>query len=147
MKRGVHPIAPKGEPAGADERRDGARFPLLLNAQCITVDGQELQVWLTDISHTGCQIFTCAESLKGQRAVVLVGYGDDGRAGEVAWASGMKAGVRFDLALSTLALNQLLTAKPVPPCKAELECDRPVDQFGRKLAPLPQLSRDRKLGP
>jgi hypothetical protein len=146
LKRGTDPRELDDAPVGEDDRRDGTRFPLLLTAQCIKRDGKEMQVWLTDISHTGCQIFACAESLTRQESVVVVSYGDECRSGSVAWTEGMKAGVRFDLALPALTIKQLLTAKPSSSRPAERDFDRPVDQFGRKLAPLPRLGRGRRSG-
>lgn len=146
MKRGIDPVGSDNEPEGDDERREATRFPLLLNAQCIKRDGSEMQVWLTDISQTGCQIFTCAEALTQKNAVVVLSYGDECRSGEIAWAAGTKAGVRFDLALPPLTVKHLLSARPSPLRQTEYRNDRPVDRFGRKLAPLPPIAKGRKIG-
>jgi hypothetical protein len=136
MKRGRDEAAADS----AAERRDGTRFPLLLNAQCIKPDGGEVQVWLTDISQTGCQIFTCADALTRKDAAIVLSYGDERRSGEIAWIAGMKAGVRFDLAIPPLAISHLLTARPSAPRQMKYYLDEPVDRFGRKLAPLPPLA-------
>jgi hypothetical protein len=146
MKRSTDPGGSADEPIGDAERREGTRFPLLLNARCIRRDGREMQVWLTDISRTGCQIFACAELLKRQDTVVVLSCGDESRSGEIAWAEGPKAGVRFDLALPPFTIKHLLSARPKPVRQTEYSDDRPVDQFGRKLAPLPPIARCRRIG-
>jgi hypothetical protein len=146
VKPSTDPAASDDQPAGDAERREVTRFPLLLNAQCINHDGREVQVWLIDISQTGCQIFTGAALLTRQDAEIVLSYGDESRSGEVAWTAGMKAGVRFDLALPPLVISQLLTAKPSAPLQMEYCRDWLVDKFGRKLAPLPPLAKGGRTG-
>lgn len=134
-----------GGPAGASDRRAASRQAILLNAQCLVDPDHSSEVWLTDISNCGCQLFTHAGLLQGGKDVVILTYTGERRTGQVAWVSGMRAGLRFDLALPSVALEQLLTARPCRSLRPERGFGGLKDHFGRELAPLPDLARTRKL--
>jgi hypothetical protein len=65
--------------------------------------------------------------------------------GRVVWASGMKVGMQFDLALPAARLEQLLTVRPLPSADPAPSFEKLVDRFGRELPPLPSLVKIRKI--
>lgn len=129
------------EAAGSSDRREEDRLSLVLNARCQFGQKQLSEVWLIDVSTTGCQLFNRPGLFRTGQQVVISHWHDRGFRGEVVWATDMKAGVRFASALPGDAIEGLLGASPsLLPVRHN---DVPVDQFGRELAPLPPLT-DRK---
>jgi hypothetical protein len=126
---------------GAPERRAGERLPLILQAQCLVGYDRSSDVWLIDVSPSGCQLFACAGLLESGQEVVIHRNGDERHCGQVVWASGMKAGVRFDPAIPEDLLEQLLTGQPNPLAEPAPDSAKLVDRFGRELAPLPVLTK------
>jgi len=133
---------------------------MLLNVHCRIASGLSPEVWLTNLSQTGCQLILRAGILHISQRIVIMPQetarpqarrsGDEKIApqpqrlpGTVKWTFEDRAGVQFDDPLDEETVARLLAAKPksaVPPERARNEF---VDQFGR---PLPDWPRARNSG-
>ena len=120
------------------DRRLEARLPLVFGVKCTLDLGQDLDVFVMNISQSGCLVFAQAGLLRSEQHITLFRAGAEMRQGQVAWTSGTKAGVRFDLGISANYLDQLFAAQ-LP----KVASDPFIDQFGRALAPLPGLGRSK----
>lgn len=128
------------------DRRSGERQSLVLSAQCRTGAEHLLDVWLTDLSHGGCQLFACAGLLDCGQDIAIVWHGGQVHKGHIVWSSGMKAGIEFDLAIPGHVFEKLLTTRPAALQITPSDYDQVMDRFGRALAPLPSLEKPRRRG-
>lgn len=121
-------------------RRERPRLPLIFRVTCVIYSDPNPDVWITDVSQSGCRLFAHAGMFREGESLVVVRPDGERHRGKVAWVSGERAGVRFDAALPHLALKQLLASSQMGD-RALSELEPLIDQFGRKLAPLIRLSR------
>ncbi|MCW1430200.1 PilZ domain-containing protein [Novosphingobium sp. JCM 18896] len=119
----------------AADRRTSERFPLLIDSRCTIGGGRTADVWLIDISRTGCQVFNYPGPFSPGAGVIVFDRHGEGVAGNVAWVSGTKAGVKFEIVLSDENFARIQERPPSAPSATE-DLDPMVDQFGRVLAPL-----------
>ena len=133
---------------------------MLLNVHCRIASGLSPEVWLTNLSPTGCQLILRAGILHLSQRIVITPQdttSPPGRrssdakvvrppqrlAGIVRWVFEDRAGVQFDEPLDEETVAQLLAAKPVSAVPPERARNEFVDQFGR---PLPDWPRARHSG-
>lgn len=128
---------------GAD-RRTSERFPLLIDSRCTIGGGRTAEVWLIDISRTGCQVFNYPGPFSPGAGVIVFDRHGKGLDGNVAWVSGTKAGVKFAVRLSDENFARM-QEPAVAAYSATDDLDPMVDQFGRALAPLPSRAYRRDL--
>lgn len=121
-------------------RRASDRIAVVLGMECLLDSERRSDVWLLDLSASGCQLFAASGLFEDSQDIVLLRAIGESYAGRVAWTHGMKAGVAFDLALSNAALGSLLQMPSAFLGPAPV-FDRLTDRFGRDLAPLPTLRR------
>jgi hypothetical protein len=121
-------------------RRSSDRIAVVLGVECLLDPERRSDVWLIDLSASGCQLFASSGLFQASQEIVLLRATGESHRGRVAWTDGMKAGVMFDLALSNAALGSLLETPVASPSPAPV-FDRLTDRFGRDLAPLPALRR------
>lgn len=117
---------------GGPNRRGGSRKTLLLNARCRVSLGNSAEVWLLDLSTSGCRLFGRAGLLRLGQAVMIRPEGLEAHAGTVMWVSGEQAGVHFEQTLHPAVVDHLTSAKPPSQPKA-VPLDSWVDKFGRRL--------------
>ena len=123
-----------------DRRREG-RQRLLTEVRCRLAPGQSPEVWLTEISVTGCQILVREGLIAQDQSVVIKPTGIEGLPGRVKWLLGEAAGIEFEQPLHAAVLAHLLTGGRAPSTYKGSEF---VDQFGRRMpsrAPLAPSSR------
>jgi hypothetical protein len=139
------PAPGNDEPGQADsaDRRERDRLPALVPITCVVCYDQTPNVWLIDISQTGCRLFARAGVFRDGEEVFIVRPDGERHRGEIAWVSGQNAGVQFDFVLPQLAFKRLLTASGTVD-RPTRDVERLVDQFGRKVAPLEPLARPRQ---
>lgn len=123
-------------------RRERDRSPLIFRVTCVTYCDPAPDVWLTDVSLSGCRLFAREGMFRDGESIVIVRPDGERHRGEVAWVSKEKAGVRFDVVLPQAALNELVASAQML-ARATNDSEPLVDNFGRKLAPLIPLSRFR----
>jgi hypothetical protein len=134
---------------------------MLLNVHCRIASGLSPEVWLTNLSQTGCQLILRAGILHlSQRIVItpqdntkqLTRRSSDTKIappppqrlpGTVRWVFEDRAGIQFDEPLDKETVDRLLAAKPISAIPPERVRNEFVDQFGR---PLPEWPRARNSG-
>lgn len=118
------------------ERRQADRQRMRMNVRCRIAPGQSPEVWLTEISITGCQIGVREGLLAAGRYVVIKAGGLEGLPGTVRWVLGEAAGIEFEQPLHPAVLDHLLSgSQPTaykPAETAERRIDRPAQAFGRR---------------
>lgn len=118
-----------------DRRRDG-RQRIQMSVRCRIAPGQSPEVWLTEISVTGCQIAIREGLLTLGQPVVIKAKGLEGLPGAVRWVLNESAGIAFEQPLHPAVLDHLLDGGSPPPTTyrpAEF-----VDQFGRRMPNWPR---------
>lgn len=121
-----------GAAVGRPNRRGGSRKTLLLNARCRVSLGNSAEVWLLDLSTTGCRVFGRAGLLRLGQAIMIRPEGLAAQPGTVVWVAGEQAGVHFEQHLHPSVVDHLTSAKPASQPKAA-PLDSLVDKFGRRL--------------
>ena len=121
------------------DRRAFARRALLLNVRCHVTDDIDVEVWLTDLAASGCQLILRAGLLEKYRRIIIQPREIGALPGLVRWSFGTRAGVAFDRPLDEARIVQLLNAlpKPSPPAQRTVF----LDQFGRPLPQWPRAER------
>lgn len=87
---------------------------MLMNVRCRIAPGQSPEVWLTEISLTGCQIGVREGLLTEGRYVVIKAQGLEGLPGTVRWSLGEAAGIEFEQPLHPAVLAHLLGGSQTP---------------------------------
>jgi len=131
---------------------------MLLNVHCRIASGLSPEVWLTNLSTTGCQLILRAGILHLSQRIVITPQeatkqparrsGDappppQHLPGTVRWVFEDRAGIQFDEPLDDETVKRLLAAKPISAAPPERARNEFVDQFGR---PLPDWPRARHSG-
>jgi hypothetical protein len=131
------PERPAAERTMSERRRDERRR-MLMSGRCRIAPGQSPEVWLIEISRSGCQI-TVREGLlaRGQHVLIKTG-GIAGLAGTVRWTRGEVAGIEFDEPLQAPLLELMVCGCPDT---GECEPSELVDQFGRRMPSWPRKSQ------
>lgn len=110
---------------------------MLMEVRCRIAPGQSPEVWLTEISVTGCQILVREGLLSQGQYVVIKPKGIEGVPGVVRWLLGEAAGVEFERPLHAAVLAHLLNGQyaqnPYPSGDF-------VDRFGRRMPARPQYA-------
>jgi len=118
-----------------DRRREG-RQRMLLEVRCRIAPGQSPEVWLTEISVTGCQILVREGLLAQGQYVVIKPKGIEGVPGIVRWILGEAAGIEFERPLHEAVLTHLLDGRQAA---GAYRSDEFVDRFGRRMPARPQF--------
>lgn len=126
-----------------DDRRTESRRPILLNVRCRIAAGLSPEVWLTNLSDTGCQLILRAGVLMVDQHIVIEPRELEGVPGLVKWTAETRAGIAFDIPLDQAMIDCLLATKPTAASPPERGRDEFVDRFGR---PLPEWPRSRNSG-
>jgi hypothetical protein len=117
------------------ERRRESRQRILMDVRCRIAPGQSPEVWLTEISVTGCQILIHEGLLEAGRNVVIKAKGLEGLPGTVRWVLGEAAGIAFEQPMHPAVLDHLLSGGSQP---AGYRSNEFVDQFGRRMPNWPR---------
>lgn len=113
---------------------------MLMDVRCRIAPGQSPEVWLTEISVTGCQLAMREGVLTVGQYVVIKAKGLEGLPGTVRWILGEAAGIEFEQPLHPAVLSHLLrgsapTAYKPPEVAGQQGGRMPVTRpaaFGRK---------------
>lgn len=89
------------------EHRGNERHPISLRGKCRTGRGLRDDVWISDISESGCCISTNGLHLSSGSPLVVRPDGLEGMISEVRWTEGLKAGVQFAEPLYTPVVEHL----------------------------------------
>lgn len=116
-----------------ERRRDG-RQRIHMSVRCRIAPGQSPEVWLTEISVTGCQIAIREGLLTQGQHVVVKAQGLEGLPGRVRWVLNESAGIAFEQPLHPAVLTHLLEGGQQP---RAYRPDEFVDQFGRRMPTRP----------
>jgi hypothetical protein len=119
------------------DQRGAPRARLTVDAPCSVTPGTWPQVWLTDLSLSGCRLKVPGSPFSaGHRAVVNVKR-LDGLSGTVVWSHRGAVGIRFDKPLHEAVRLFLLSA----PMADTTGFSNLSDHFGRPLPPWPSRRR------
>jgi hypothetical protein len=119
------------------DRRTLGRTRLPMDVLCRIAPGRSPEVWLTEISLSGCQLKIRAGLLTARQFVAIKPPDIEGLPGTVRWVQGGAAGVQFERPLHEAVLRHLLYEPPQSPAPRSHQF---VDRFGR---PLPRKPYDR----
>lgn len=104
----------------------------MLDARCRVSFGNSAEVWLLDVSTTGCRVFGRAGLLRLDQTVIIRPHGLEPQSGTVVWVAGEQAGVHFEHPLHPSVVDHLTSASPPSQPKAAPR-ESLVDKFGRRL--------------
>ena len=78
------------------EKRVNRRYSLTRSARCYTARGRVIEGTMTDLSRSGCCIFSPRPPLRDGDLISVRIDGMEGFAGRVRWVRGPMMGVRFE---------------------------------------------------
>jgi hypothetical protein len=112
------------------DRRTPGRTRLPMDVLCRIAPGRSPEVWLTEISLSGCQLKIRAGLLTARQYVAIKPPDIESLPGTVRWVQGGAAGVQFERPLHEAVLRHLLYEPPQSPAPRSHQF---VDRFGRPL--------------
>lgn len=118
------------------ERRVSNRRTIDQQVRCVTSAGPLPEVWLVDLSVSGCQVVMRGGTLIPGQALVVRPETLEALSATVRWVKESRAGLAFDHPLHESVFDHLVKSKVDPKMLASLGSTTPVDRFGR---PMPQL--------
>lgn len=105
-----------------------------MDVLCRIAPGRSREVWLTEISTTGCQVRFRKGLLAERQYVVIKPQGIEGLSGAVRWVLGEMAGIQFERPIHEAVLRLLLYEPAPRPAPRD---NGFVDRFGRRLPDRP----------
>ena len=127
------------------DRRTTDRKKTRQEVRCLTSLGPLPEIWLYDLSLSGCQVVMQNGRLTDGQVLTIRPEGIESLAATVRWVEGDRAGIEFAFPLYPSVFDRLLKSKIDPDDVRRLESHELTDRFGRLMAPLPSLTIARRV--
>lgn len=127
------------------ERRRSKRRCTNDEVRCLTSNGPLPEVWLVDLSTSGCQVVMRNGILRLGQSLLIRPESIEALAGTVRWINKDRAGIEFAFALHPSVFDHLLKAKVDPTHVAHFKDEQFQDRFGRAMPPLKPLGIQRSV--
>ena len=118
------------------ERRKHPRLETKQKADCINSEGRLPEVWLVDLTVSGCQVIIGKGHLEVNQHVVIRPNGFEGLPAVVRWIKDDRAGIEFASDLYPAVFNHLIEAKLDLQQSEAVSSMNFTDRFGRILPEL-----------
>lgn len=127
------------------ERRTTNRKKIRKEVRCLTSLGPLPEVWLSDLSLSGCQVVMRNGQLTAGQILMIRPEGLESLEATVRWVITDRAGIEFAYPLHPSVFDHLLKSKIDSDDIPQLASHDFTDQFGRLLPPLPSLQISRSV--
>ena len=127
------------------DRRKHARLDTNQEVDCRNLEGKLPEVWLVDLTISGCQVIVREGQLVLGQQVVIRPDGFDGLAAIVRWMRDDRAGIEFASELDSSVFDHLIESKLNVQQSEAITSLNFTDRFGRILPGLRPLPLYRSL--